>query len=155
MMLEPEIYQSNKFVQNCFNCGRETNNLTGYCKLKCKNEHIKKHRTNTYLNKEIRTYINYLTDLFCLDHTPVVQLKPNWSQTYHGICHWRETPIRIELGCKNGVSLKVLTHEFIHAMGYDHTWEINGFSNFRSNCELDNFSPLIVKDITSKKEVIL
>ena len=148
-----ETYQS--YSQNCFNCGKQTKNLLGYCKIKCQTEHVKKYRTNTYLNREMRDYISQLTELFCLDHTPVVQLKPNWNSNQHGVCHWRETPIRIEIGCKEGVSLQVLVHEFIHAMGYDHEWEINGFSNFRSQTGLDTFSGLIVKDLVGKKELII
>lgn len=154
-MKEPLIEYYQSFSQNCFNCGKQTKNLLGYCKKSCESDHIKKYRVETYLNREIRDYINILTDLFCLDHTPVVQLKPNWSQTYHGICHWHETPIRIEIGCKEGVSLQVLVHEFIHAMGYDHEWEINGFSNFRSQTGLDTFTGLIVKDLVGKKDLIL
>jgi len=96
--------------------------------------------------------------LFCLDHKPVVLLKyrkKGVRGTCQGRCHWHVTPIVIEVytNHKGQLKLTTLVHEFLHASGWGHTWEINGWSNFIGI--KDDFSPLIVKDLTGKKQLIL
>lgn len=131
-----------------------------YCK-KCFNKLIDamKSREDVYINKNIQYWISTLTNLFCLDHTPIVILKRRDTRKVHGSCggrcHWGVSPIVIEvfLDYRGRLKLSLLVHEFLHASGHDHTWEINGWANFRS--ANDNFSRLIVKDLTGKYELIL
>jgi hypothetical protein len=144
-----------KFKQNCFNCGKPTTNLLGYCKKKCQTDHIKKHQTKYYINKKIQDWAKYLTDYFCLDHVPVVQY--NCEKHNYGRCHWQETPIRITLNRKTGCRLQVLVHEFLHATGYRHEYEINGWANygFGKGKDRDRFSTLIVRDLIGKDDLQL
>jgi len=130
-----------------------------YCKNCLKNiTNAMAKREDIYINKEIQYWIGVLTDLFCLDHTPIVILKRPTKKDrrgYHGICHSGTTPIVIKIytDYDGKFKLSTLVHEFLHACGYNHTWEINGWANFRSSN--DNFSRLIVKDLTGKYELIL
>lgn len=152
-----------KHCKNCEKCLKNKEYTTmgyTYCK-ECFNRFEKAmvRREDVYVNKEIQYWIGVLTDLFCLDHTPIVILKRRDTRKVHGSCGgrcwWHVTPIVIEvyLDYKGRLPLSLLVHEFIHAMGYDHTWEINGWANFRS--AKDNFSRLIVKDLTGKYELML
>ena len=110
-----------------------------------------------YINKKIQVWIDKLTDLFCLeDNKPTVLLRPK-QKNKSANCSYpkpKQNSI-INIGCKNGLRLEVLIHEFIHAMHYDHKWEINSYSNFRSNYSQDQYSKLICKDLTGQKELII
>lgn len=126
--------------------------------------------TEVYINKDIQSWIDRLIDLFCLeDNKPIVTLslrKDNRS----GYCY-HATPLensRITVGCKGGkIRLTTLVHEFIHAMGYRHENEINGWANFhhfhpegvrqskKLKGQYDNFSRLIVKDLCGKYELLI
>ncbi len=98
-----------------------------------------------------------------MDHTPIVQIKPRKNGHINGrcfgVCHWHVTPIVIDIVAdKRGkVSLHTLVHEFLHACGYSHKWELNGWANFGfgKGLDRDRFTTLVVKDLTGKKEIIL
>ena len=115
-------------------------------------------REEVYINKEIQYWISVLTDLFCLDHTPIVQIRTSNRNDRHGECWWFCTPIVVTVWAVNGkISLKTLIHEFLHCAGYGHEWEINGWANFGfgTGKDRDRFSRLILRDLTGKDEVWL
>lgn len=124
-----------------------------------------------YINKKIQGYIDNLIELFCLqDNIPKVYLRPN-KDNMSGYCtHFTsKTNSEITVGCRGGLRLTTLVHEFLHAAGFPHTDEINDFANFRTSHDdpkyrykdgqrqhsRDTYSPLIVKDLCGKKELIL
>lgn len=124
-----------------------------------------------YINKEIEGWIDTLTELFCLqDNRPIVTLSLKRNNKC-GRCLFATPKInsKIVIGCKDGkIRLSTLVHEFIHAMGYAHITNINGWANFHhyhesENRELDhmkkgqydNFSRLIVKDLTGRYELLI
>lgn len=108
--------------------------------------------TQIYKNKKVENWISKIVDLFCLeDNPPNVELK----QWHNQKGYYRYKDHTILIGCKKGIRLTTLVHEMLHATGHSHTWEINGWANYRSNCKMDNYSPLIVKDLTGKKELVL
>ena len=110
-----------------------------------------------YINKKIQAWIDKLIDLFCLeDNKPLVILKPNKNNMcgycLHAIIDHDSV---ITIGWKNGLRLTTLIHEFIHAMGYHHTYELNGYSDYRGTHTKDQYSKLVCKDLTGKKELII
>jgi len=124
-----------------------------------------------YINKKIQAWIDKLTDLFCLeDNKPTVFLRPN-RNNMSGNCKYAtiENNSVIVIGCRDGLRLTTLVHEFIHAMGYGHINNINGYSHFNHLHDnpkwrynktgfrkmTDTYSLLIVKDLTGKKELII
>ncbi len=135
-----------------------------YCK-KCYKE-IKQataRRSDIYINKEIQHWLDVLTDLFCLDHVPIVILRRRKKGTFGhyrcGECWWSVTPIVINVWINDGnkVPLSTLVHEFLHATGYKHKWELNGWANFGygEGRDRDRFTHLIVRDLTGKSELML
>lgn len=156
-----EIYRHEDHCtkQHCKHCNKcdAKHELFGnkYCK-KCHKtiQFVTKGNEKIYINKKINQLIDHLTDLFCLDHRPIVILHK--GKRRHGHCSWKITPIVIHVWLENGkLDANVLIHEFLHVAGWGHEWEINGWANFRSDYYLDNFTPLIVRDIFGKKEVWL
>ncbi len=155
---EPEIYShiDNCSAKHCLHCEaclkQKEFPINGfvYCSKCYKQVKHTLMKRPIPINDEIQSWINKLTNLFCLNHTPIVQLRGNKDQ---GQCNWYTTPIIISIGGKETISLKTLVHEFIHAMGRDHEWKIDGVHDFRSDNKLDTFSPLIVKDLTGKDEL--
>lgn len=135
-----------------------------YCKVCFKNiKQAMAKREDVYINKEIQYWIGVLTDLFCLDHTPIVILKRRDTRkvrgSYHGLCQWNVTPIVITIftDYEGHFDLKVLVHEFLHACGYGHEHEINGWANFGfgDGKDRDRYSRLILRDLTGEDSVIL
>lgn len=106
-----------------------------------------------YINETLQSFCEYLKDLFCIDEQLIVVFR-NYKDNQSGYTTSDRTPTEIVIGAKDGVRATTVVHEFIHAMGYEHEWEINGYSDFRSNCNLDNYSRLIVKDIFGRYEVL-
>ena len=125
-----------------------------------------------YINKSIQSYIDKLVDLFCLqDNIPTVSIRPK-KNNMSGYCKYSTltTNSEITIGCKGGLRLTTLVHEFLHAAGFGHTWEINNVNNFTGRHDgntafrykngqrqhsRDTYSPLIVKDLTGKRELII
>jgi hypothetical protein len=110
-----------------------------------------------YVPDKLQSFCEYLKDLFCIEDKILLDIryaKNNNKGTYYRKVS-NDGHVKIELGARNGLRASTVIHEFIHAMGFDHEYEINDFSNFRSTCTLDTFSPLIVNDIFGRKEVLL
>lgn len=124
-----------------------------------------------YINGKIQKYIDKLVDLFCLqDNVPTIYLRPK-MHNMRGYCSFAGNGknSEITIGCKNGLRLTTLVHEFLHANNIHHEYEIDGIRNFRSMHDdpkyrykngirqhsRDTYSPLIVKDLCGKKELIL
>jgi len=135
-----------------------------YCKRCLKKQiNAEKRRENVYICKATQYWIDKLTDLFCLDHEPKVLLKRRDTRRFrgscYGRCHWGVTPIVIEIWLDHDghFELSTLVHEFLHATGYRHSWELNGWANFGRGFgrDRDRFSMLIVRDLTGKDELIL
>jgi len=133
-----------------------------YCK-KCYNN-IKEATTtksDIYINNEINYWIIKLTDYFCLDHKPIVILKRRRRKSWGGICglcDWYVTPIVITIWIDDDkISLKTLVHEFIHATGYNHKWELNGWANygFGRGRDRDRYSMLVTRDLCGKEDLLL
>jgi len=152
---------------HCKNCDKCLKNYKSYQLLECDYcakcyEVIFKalDKNPVYVSKDLQHWIERLTDLFCLDHTPIVQIKPR-KKHYgingcDGVCHWTCTPIIIDVCAdrKGRISLETLVHEFLHASGYAHKWGINDWANFGygRGRDRDRFSRLIVRDLTGKDE---
>lgn len=122
-----------------------------------------------YINKKTQAWIDKLIDLFCLeDAKPTIVLRPRRDNrtgyTSNFVGYESTNPKQnsiVQIGCKGGIRLTTLVHEMLHVAGFDHEYEINGYSNFRNiHCSIttekirDDYSPLIVKDLTGKKELI-
>jgi len=110
-----------------------------------------------HVNKIIQGIVDQICDLFCIDdeYKPILNLRP-YKNNQCG--YFDPSDNTITVGCKGGLRLTTLVHEYLHAAGYDHQDECSIDTRFRSNCELDSFSKLIVKDLTwpnSVKELIL
>lgn len=167
MSLCQEVYRHEDHCdfKHCVHCNKclktkdyQTMGFT-YCKNCFKNiTYALAKNEEVYVNKEIQYWISVLTDLFCLDHTPIVQIRTSSRRDRHGECWWNVTPIVITVWARNGkVSLKTLVHEFLHACGYGHEYEINGWAHFGygHGRDRDRFSRLIVRDLTGKEDVLL
>jgi len=157
--------------KHCKHCNKCLKNVKQYSKLgnsyckKCYNNFVKALacRNPIYINKEIQTWINYLTNFFCLDHVPIVILKYRDTRKFvgscHGRCYWSVSPIVIQIWTdyKGHFDLKTLIHEFLHACGYNHEYEINGWANFGygEGKDRDRYSRLLCRDLTGKESVIL
>lgn len=140
------------------------NHATGYVYCKKCYKNIKQAtatKSEIYINKQIQYWIDRLTDLFCLDHTPIVILKRRRNELrgrYCGLCQWNVTPIVITVWIENNkVSLNTLVHEFLHACGYGHKWELNGWANFGygRGKDRDRFSRLVTRDLCGKDDLEL
>ena len=123
-----------------------------------------------YINNKIQGVIDQLVDLFCLeDCIPSVSIRPR-KHNMTGNCTYATTTNnpKIVVGCREGLRLTTLIHELIHAAGYKHKEDINGYSDFAHTHDddewrynkgyrrmTDAYSPLIVKDLFGKREVIL
>ena len=107
-----------------------------------------------------------ICDLFCIpeEHIPEFRIYP--KVVHRGNCKYRKLPqrmlIRIGLvsgqwgiGKKDGLPMTVVIHELLHALGYSHQDDINGYSKFGWNTGNDEFSRLICKDIYGIKEKII
>jgi hypothetical protein len=172
MEQELEIYkhENNCDFKHCKHCEKCLKNKEyetlgfSYCKNCFKNiQQAMAKREDVHINKEIQYWIGVLTDLFCLDHTPIVILKRRDSRKFRGSClgrcHWAVTPIVVEIytDYKGNFDLKVLVHEFLHACGYGHEYEINGWANFGfgHGKDRDRYSRLILRDLTGKDKLML
>lgn len=167
-----QVYRhiDNCINEHCINCSKclkckvYEKDGYNYCK-KCLKSQInaEKRRENVHINKATQYWIDRLTDLFCLDHTPTILLKRRDTHRFRGSClgrcYWTCTPIVIEiwLDHNGNFELSTLVHEFLHATGYNHKWQINGWANFGygRGRDRDRFSMLIVRDLTGKDELIL
>lgn len=112
-----------------------------------------------YINKEIGGWIDKLTDLFCLENKPIVQIRASKRQDRHGQC-WYTTPCIIDIWTNHEhgkISLKTLVHEFLHATGYKHEYEINDWANFGygKGSDRDKFSKLVTRDLCGKDDLLL
>ncbi len=109
------------------------------------------------ISKKLVKFCEYLKDLFCIDTNILLDIRYE-KDSNSGTCFNQISSDgyqRIMVGARNGLRATTLIHEFLHASGLDHEYEINGYSDYRSTCTLDTYSPLIVKDIFGKKEVLL
>lgn len=107
-----------------------------------------------YINETLQSFCEYLKDLFCIDREIKLDLRPH-KNNHCGRCSIGLIPIGIIIGGKKGIRASTVVHEFLHAGGFHHEDDINGYSDFRSDCKKDYYSPLIVKDIFGTKEVTL
>jgi len=110
----------------------------------------------TYVPEKIQSFCEYLKDLFCIDHKILLDIRYNKSNSSGRCCGAMfDGYQRIMVGASGGLRASTVIHEFLHASEFNHEYEINEYSDFRSTCTLDTYSPLIVKDIFGKKEVLL
>lgn len=109
-----------------------------------------------YIPEKLQSFCEHLKDLFCIDQKILLDIRYRKNNNC-GMCYYRDVDgwIRIEAGASTGLRASTIVHEFLHAAGFDHEWEINGYSDYRSTCTKDTYSPLIVKDIFGIKEVLL
>lgn len=110
-----------------------------------------------HIPRKIQNICEYLKDLFCIDHKILLDIRYRKNNNT-GVCYHEMSEDgyqRIVVGAWNGLRATTLIHEFLHAAGFDHQYEINGYSDYRSTCTLDTYTPLIVKDIFGRKEVLL
>jgi len=132
-----------------------------------------------YINETMQSFLEYLKDLFCVDYYisfEIVATKEAMSgNTMMPSVHWKDDrniyrgkkskknpggwecrkDVHIVVGGKGGVLASTVVHEFLHASGFDHEWQINGYTNYRSMGHLDRYSNLIVRDIFGRDEVLL
>jgi hypothetical protein len=126
-----------------------------------------------YVNSGIREFVTKVSDLFCLESVDfdfnISNRRINGSgiSSYPG---WGDINrhLRIIVGCKEGkVRGTTIVHELFHMGDRPHMREINGThdyigisycatekNGYRNN-QVDNYSRLIVKDLTGKYEVFL
>jgi len=107
-----------------------------------------------YINNIIQSFCEYLKDLFCIDYEIHLNIRPN-KDNNSGSTWLYPLKCFVKIGAKGGIRATTLVHEFLHVTGLDHEYEINGYSDYRSTCTLDTYSPLIVKDIFGRKEVLV
>jgi hypothetical protein len=116
-------------------------------------------KTRYFVPKHIQSFCEYLKDLFCIDDKIFLQIR-YYQNNHNGLAWYHKVSIKdgylkIQVGAKEGLRATTLIHEFLHAAGFDHEYEMNGTHDFRSTCTLDTYSPLICKDIFGIKEVFL
>ncbi len=121
------------------------------------------HELDTTLNPRyhvgnlIQNVGEFLKDLFCISDKILLDIRYKTNNNT-GTCHRtlsKDGYLRIRIGASGGLRATTLIHEFLHAGGFDHEYDINGYTDYRSTCVLDNYSKLICKDIFGKKEVFL
>lgn len=104
--------------------------------------------------KYLANFCEYLKDLFCIDVE--IHLKFNTKKDFNtGNCGWHRDPIVIIIGARNGILASTLIHEFLHAAGFNHSRNLNGYTDFMSNCVHDRYSDLICKDIFGRRDILL
>ena len=111
---------------------------------------------DVYVTKRYIEVMDKIKDLFCISHIDVqLFIHPNKDSGF-GKCVYSKDPIEVHVGVKGGgVSASTLIHELLHAAGYDHKRNINGYSDYMSNGDNDLYSKLVCKDLFGKKEVIM
>ena len=144
------------------------------------NRHLEYSKKNlVYINETMQSFLEYLKDLFCVDYYISFEIVASQSamsgQTAMPSLHWKDDrniyrgkkskknpygwecrkDVHIHVGGKGGVLASTVVHEFLHASGFDHTWQINGYTDYRSYGHLDRYSNLIVRDIFGRDEVLL
>jgi len=110
-----------------------------------------------YVNKTIQSFCEYLKDLFCVTDKILLDIRYLKSNNT-GICYYKISKDgyrKIKIGARTGVRAVTLIHEFLHAAGFGHEYDIDGYTDYRSNCALDNYSKLVCKDIFGKREVFI
>ncbi len=112
--------------------------------------------TRYYVTQTIANFAEYLKDLFCIDHKILLDIRYA-KDSNSGYCMNAITNgyMHITIGAVTGIRATTFIHEFLHAAGFDHEYEIDGYSDFRSNPALDGYSKLICKDIFGRKEIFL
>lgn len=107
--------------------------------------------------RHIIEFCEYLKDLFCIEQDILLDIRYA-KNNESGMCYYKVSKdhyMKILIGARGGLRATTLIHEFIHAAGYDHRYEINTTHDFRSCSTLDNYSPLICKDVFGIREVFL
>jgi len=109
-----------------------------------------------YVPKKISNFCEYLKDLFCIQEKIILDIRYQ-RNNMAGICYRKKIDDhkRVLIGGKTGIRATTLVHEFLHAAGFNHENNINGYSDYSHRHTKDTYSPLIVKDIFGKKEVLL
>ncbi len=105
----------------------------------------------------VSSFCEYLKDLFCIDDKILLDIRYQ-KHNHSGSCNWNPSEdgfVHIVIGARSGLRASTLVHEFLHAMGQDHEYELNETHDYRSNCTMDTYSPAIVNDIFGRREVFL
>jgi len=112
-----------------------------------------------YVSKRIMDEYLFVCDLFCFpkEEIPELRIYPKVNKHSGRYGHGDQSPhyALIRVGALGGVAMTTIIHELVHAMGYGHERNINGYSDFHTIHGVDYFSPLICQDIYGKKEVII
>ena len=128
-------------------------------KVKRDKGHVKiniQENRDVYVTKRYIEVMDKIKDLLCISHIDVLLvIHPNKNNGF-GKCVSGRGPVEVHVGIKGGgLSASTLIHELLHAAGYDHKRNINGYSDFMSNGRNDLYSKLICSDLFGKKEVII
>ena len=110
-----------------------------------------------WVPKHVQSFCEYLKDLFCIDDKILLDIRYH-KRNHTGGCTWNPSEdgfIHIVIGASAGLRASTIVHEFLHAMGQDHEYDLNEIHDYRSNCTMDTYSPIIVNDIFGRREVFL